>query len=59
VRCSSSRPDAGAQLQQGAWDRLSGCKVWLVSEQREVAVTDLWSPDTEERIVVAFGRSMG
>ncbi|KAL4440490.1 hypothetical protein ABPG75_003491 [Micractinium tetrahymenae] len=52
---------AGGAVKLGtedAWAALQSCKVFLSSSGEEVRVTDMWNEE-EDRVVFAFGRSMG
>lgn len=55
-RCSAAAGDAQRTASE-QYQRLDGVKVWLVSEQKQVPITDLW--DEKDRAFLVFARSMG
>lgn len=47
----------GVTLGRDAYEALQGCEVYVASTQQKAGITSLWG--VEDRVVLAFGRSMG
>jgi hypothetical protein len=54
---ASAAASGAQQAVSEKYERLDGVKVWLVSDQKQVAITDLWGQD--DRAFLVFARSMG
>jgi hypothetical protein len=54
----SAAAASGSKKTSEAFQKLDGVKVWLVSEQKEVPITELWDAE-KDRVFLVFARSMG